>query len=53
MTAPEAYITFRPGLFTDGEVTDESTAVFLTDFMQEFRDHVERVLTVLPRQGQA
>src|SRR4029079_5197686 len=27
MTAPEAYITFRPGLFTDdGEVTDESTA---------------------------
>ncbi len=50
MTAPEAYITFRPGLFTDdGEVTDESTAAFLSDFMQEFRDHVERVLTVLPR----
>ena len=50
MTAPEAYITFRPGLFTDdGEVTDESTATFLTDFMQEFRVHTERVLTVLPR----
>ncbi|MCW2770014.1 MAG: NADPH-dependent reductase [Aeromicrobium sp.] len=50
MTAPEAYITFRPGLFTDdGEVTDESTTAFLTDFMREFRDHVERVLTVLPR----
>ena len=50
MTAPGAYITFRPGLLTDdGEVTDESTAAFLTDFMQEFRVHTERVLTVLPR----
>jgi chromate reductase len=50
MTAPEAYITFKPGLITeDGEVTDESTAAFLTDFMREFRDHIERVLTVLPR----
>jgi len=50
MTAPEAYITFRPGLFTDdGEVTDESTAAFLADFMQEFRVHIERVLTVIPR----
>lgn len=54
MTAPEAYISFKPGLFTDdGEVTDESTAAFLTDFMREFRDHVERVLTVLPRQEHA
>jgi chromate reductase len=51
MTAPEAYIQFKPDLFTDdGEVTDESTAEFLSDFMQEFHDHVERVLTVLPRQ---
>lgn len=50
MTAPEAYIHFRPGLVAeDGEVTDESTATFLSDFMQEFRDHIERVLTVLPR----
>lgn len=50
MTAPEAYITAAPGLFQDdGEVTDESTAAFLTDFMQEFAIHVERVLTVLPR----
>src|SRR5215207_3059394 len=50
MTAPEAYITFRPGLFTDsGEVTDESTAAFLADFMQEFKTHTERVLTVIPR----
>lgn len=50
MTAPEAYVYFKPGLFADdGEVTDESTAGFLSDFVQEFRDHVERVLTVLPR----
>jgi hypothetical protein len=44
------YVTFKAGLFTvDGEVTDESTVAFLADFMQEFRDHVKRVLTVLPR----
>ncbi|GAA1977337.1 NADPH-dependent FMN reductase [Nocardioides panacihumi] len=50
MTAPEAYVHFKPGLFTDdGEVTDDSTAAFLSDFMGEFRTHVERVLTVIPR----
>ena len=50
MTAPEAYIYFRPEIYReDGEVTDEGTAAFLRDFMTEFRDHVERVLTVLPR----
>ena len=54
MTAPEAYITFKPGLFTDdGEVTDQSTATFLSDFMREFRDHTARVLTVLPRGEQS
>lgn len=50
MTAPEAYIHATPGLFADdGEVSDGSTASFLADFMQEFGDHIERVLTVLPR----
>jgi len=50
MTAPEAYIRATPGLFgDDGSVGDESTAGFLKQFMEEFRDHVERVLTVLPR----
>jgi chromate reductase len=50
MTAPEAYIHFRPEVFADdGEVTDESTAAFLKDFLGEFRTHVERVLTVIPR----
>jgi chromate reductase, NAD(P)H dehydrogenase (quinone) len=50
MTSPEAYIRREPGSITDdGDVTDDSMKQFLTDFMQEFRDHVERVLTVLPR----
>jgi chromate reductase len=50
MTSPEAYVQFKPEVFAeDGEVRDESTANFLGDFMTEFRDHVARVLTVLPR----
>jgi chromate reductase len=50
MTAPEAYIQFKPSVFLDtGEVTNESTAEFLENFMQEFAIHVERVLTVIPR----
>jgi chromate reductase, NAD(P)H dehydrogenase (quinone) len=50
MTAPEAYIQYSPEVFTsDGEVTNAATATFLSDFMAEFRDHLARVLTVLPR----
>ncbi len=50
MTAPEAYIQYTPEVFKDdGEVTDESTAEFLRGFLEEFRIHVERVLTVIPR----
>jgi len=50
MTAPEAYVHFRPGLISDdGEVSDETTAGFLADFMEEFRVYTERVLTVIPR----
>jgi chromate reductase len=50
MNAPEAYIQFRPGLFTDaGEVTDDSTARFLHEFMAEFRAFIVRVLAVLPQ----
>ncbi len=50
MTAPEAYIQYTPEVFKDdGEVTDESTAEFLRGFLEEFRVHVERVLTVIPR----
>lgn len=49
MTAPEAYIQFRPGLFAeDGEVADPTTAQFLADFMTAFADFIARVLSVLP-----
>ena len=52
MNSMEAYIQFKPGVFTDaGEVTDENLAQFLRDFMEEFRQFIVRVLTVLPRQG--
>lgn len=51
MTSPEAYIQFDPEVFQqDGSVTQPDTETFLRDFMVEFRDHIERVLTVLPRQ---
>lgn len=50
MTAPEAYIQFRPEVFQpDGTITNPSTEEFLRAFMLEFREHVQRVLTVLPR----
>jgi chromate reductase, NAD(P)H dehydrogenase (quinone) len=50
MTAPEAYITFSPEVFPgEGEVANESTRDFLKAYMAEFRDHIVRVLTVLPR----
>lgn len=52
MNAPEAYITFKPGLITeDGEVTNASTEEFLRNYMQEFHAFIIRVLTVLPREG--
>jgi chromate reductase len=50
MTAPEAYITYSKEVFPgDGEVADESVTSFLSGYMSEFRDHLARVLTVLPR----
>lgn len=50
MTAPEAYIHFTPDVFAeDGTVNNADTEAFLRAFMAEFHDHVERVLTVLPR----
>ena len=50
MTSPEAYLKLEPGKINpDGEVTDEALEAFLRDFMQEFREHTVRVLTVLPR----
>ena len=50
MTAPEAYIQYSKETFPgDGEVADESVKSFLSAYMSEFRDHLARVLTVLPR----
>jgi len=50
MTSPEAYIHYSHAVFADdGEVTNDETAAFLRNYMVEFRDYVERVLTVLPR----
>jgi chromate reductase len=50
MNAMEAYIQFTPNLVADdGQVTNEKTAEFLRNYMAEFRDFIERVLTVLPR----
>ncbi|MFE4412984.1 NADPH-dependent FMN reductase [Streptomyces sp. NPDC056821] len=49
MNAPEAYIRFNPEVFTgDGQVTNSDTEQFLQRFMEEFRDHIVRVLSVLP-----
>src|SRR3954462_4835739 len=54
MTSPEAYIQYTPEVFPgDGVVTNEATKTFLTTYMAEFRDHIVRVLTVLPRQPDA
>jgi chromate reductase, NAD(P)H dehydrogenase (quinone) len=50
MTTPEAYIRYSPDLFTaEGEVTNESTRDFLSNYMTEFRTYIVRVLTVIPR----
>ena len=54
MTAPEAYIKYTPEIFPgDGVVNDKPTKALLETFMSEFRDHIVRVLTVLPRHGYA
>jgi chromate reductase len=50
MNSIEAYIQFTPGLITDeGEVTDESVAEFLRNYMTEFHAFITRVYTALPR----
>ena len=52
MNAIEAYIQFTPGLITDdGEVTAQSTAEFLRNYMAEFHGYITRVYTALPRGG--
>ncbi len=47
MTSPEAYCSYDEADFLP-ELSDR-TREFLGGFITEFRDHIERVLTVLPR----
>ena len=50
MNAIEAYIQFTPGLISDeGEVSDASTAEFLTNYVTEFAGFIGRVYTAIPR----
>lgn len=50
MNTVEAYIHFTPGMITeDGQVTNDKTATFLSNYMEELHVFIERVLTVLPR----
>ncbi|KFN50483.1 NADPH-dependent FMN reductase [Arenimonas composti] len=52
MNSPEAYIQYRDGLIDDeGDITVDGTKKFLSNYMAEFRDFINRVLTVLPRQS--
>ena len=52
MTSPEAYIQFRPDIFTqDGEVLDDSTKQFLTGFMADFATFIARVHSAVPQHG--
>jgi len=49
MNAPEAYIQFTPGLINDdGEVTNDGTAKFLSNYMADFHTFIARVRSVLP-----
>jgi len=51
MTAPEAYIHFKPDLIDDeGNVSVPETEKFLRDWIAEFAAFMGRVYTVLPRQ---
>ncbi len=51
MNSIEAYIQYKPEVFTpDGDVLDDRTADFLRSYMEEFKDFIVRVLTVLPRE---
>lgn len=44
MNTVEAYLQFKPGLITDdGQVTVDSTADFLRNYMAAFRDFIMRV----------
>lgn len=48
MNAVEAYIQFKPGLFTEsGAITDSETEGFLRNYMQGFHEFIARVMRAL------
>ena len=50
MNSIEAYIQFERGLITeDGQVTNDTTAEFLRNYMTEFHAFIVRVYLALPR----
>jgi len=50
LNVPEAYIHFTPEVFgKDGEIKDDETKAFLTEFMKQFREFIIRVLSVVPQ----
>ena len=50
LNVPEAYIYFTPEIFgEDGEIKDEDTKAFLTEYMKQFREFIIRVLSVVPQ----
>ena len=52
MNSIEAYIQFEKDLINeDGQVSNEATRKFLQNYMAEFHAFIERVYTVLPRNG--
>ncbi len=50
LNAPEAYIHYTPEVFCDdGEIKSPEMLVFLQRYMEEFREFIIRVLTVVPQ----
>jgi chromate reductase len=50
LNAPEAYIHFSPEVFcADGEIKNPETKVFLSSYMEAFREFIIRVLSVVPQ----
>ena len=49
MNTPEAYIRQAWADHRRGEVTDDSTAEFLRNYMAESHQYIVRVYTALPR----
>lgn len=50
LNVPEAYIHFTPDVFAeDGEILNDGTRQFLAGYMEEFREFIIRVMTVVPQ----